>query len=71
MKQSESPKLSQDILRRYAEFARLKFSEDRLERMLPRVERYLNDIDELDEVDVGEAEPAIIFPMKKEEEDEG
>ena len=71
MAKSERPELSLDTLRRYAEFARLNFSEDRLERILPRVQRYLNDIDELDEVDVSEVEPAVIFPMKKEEEDEG
>ena len=71
MAKSEKPELSLDTLRRYAEFARLNFSEDRLKQILPRVQRYLNDIDELDEVDVSEAEPAVIFPMKKEEEDEG
>jgi len=49
----------------------VKISEDRLERVMPRVERYLQDIDELDEVDISEVEPAIIFPMKQEENDEG
>lgn len=71
MERSERPKLSYDTLRRYTEFARVKISEDRLERVMPRVERYLQDIDELDEVDISEVEPAIIFPMKQEENDEG
>ena len=66
MEQSEKSRLSQDTLRRFAEFAGVKFSEARLERIVPRVERYLEDVNTLEEVDVSEAEPATIFSMKQE-----
>ena len=66
MEQSEKSRLSQDILRRFAEFAGVKFSEARLERIVPRVERYLEDVSRLEEVDVSEVEPTVIFSMKKE-----
>ena len=70
MEQNERPKLSQDTLRRFAELAGVKFSEARLERILPRVERYLGDVSRLEDVDVSEVEPVIIFSMK-EGNDEG
>ena len=66
MEQSKTQGLSQEILRRFAEFARVKFSETRLERIFPRVERYLNEVDGLEEVDISEVEPAVIFSMKQE-----
>lgn len=70
MEQSERPGLSQNTLRRFAELAGVKFSEDRLERIMPRVERYLGDVSRLEEVDVSEAEPAVVFSMKQESNDE-
>ena len=66
MEQNEKSRLSQDILRRFAEFTGVELSEARLERIVPRVERYLEGINTLEEVDVSEAEPTIIFLMKQE-----
>ena len=37
MEQSERPRLSHDILQRFAEFAQVKFSKARLERIMPGV----------------------------------
>ena len=71
MEQSEKSRLSQDMLRRFAEFAGVELSEARLERIVPRVERYFEAVNTLEEVDVSEAEPAIIFSMKQEGNDEG
>lgn len=70
MEQSERLRLSQNTLRRFAELAGVKFSEDRLERIMPRVERYLGDVSRLEEVDVSEAEPAVVFSMKQELDNE-
>ncbi len=67
MEQSERPRLSPDVFRGYAEFAGVKFSVDQLERIIPRVERYLKEIKRLEEIDVGEVEPAIIFSIKQSE----
>ena len=66
MEQSERPRLSHDILQQFAEFAQVKFSESRFERIIPRVERYLEEVNRLEEVDVSEIEPAVIFSMKQE-----
>ena len=69
MEQSERPGLSQDALRECAKLAGVRFSEARLERILPRVEHYLEEMDSLEEVDVTEVEPAISFFIKQEEKD--
>ena len=66
MEQNERPGLSQDMLRQFAELARVKFAEARLERIKPRVEDYLENIGRLEEVDVSEVEPAVIFSAKQE-----
>ena len=66
MEQSEKSRLSRDILRRFAEYAGVELGKSRLERIVPRVERYLEDVNTLEEVDVSEAEPATIFSLKQE-----
>ncbi len=71
MEQSKRPRLSQDTLRQFAELAGVKFTEARLERIVPRVERYLDDVNRLEEVDLSEVEPAVIFSTKQEGNDEG
>ncbi len=71
MEQNKTQGLSQDTLRRFAKFARVKFSEARLERIVPRVERYLREVNRLEEVDASEVEPAVIFSMKQERNNEG
>ena len=71
MEHSERPRLSRDTLQRFAEFARVKFSEARFERIIPRVERYLEDVNRLEEEDISDAEPAVTFSMKQELQDDG
>ncbi len=57
---ADSHQLSRAALRGMAEYAGLDFDEARLERILPRLERYLADIGELDQADLATAEPAFI-----------
>lgn len=70
MEQNERPALSREILQRFLEFKGLKFNDERLERIMPRVQRYLDNINSLEEVDISEAEPAVIFLMKPEPDNE-
>ena len=69
MEKSKSPELSKDILQQFGGLAGVKFSEARLERMVPRVGRYFEDVNRLEEVDVSEAEPVVIFSMERESSD--
>ena len=66
MEQSERPALSREILLRFAEFKGVKLDEERLERIMPRVKRYLENVSRLEELDVRAAEPAVIFLMEQE-----
>ncbi len=70
MEPRKGRRLSSETLRRFAEVAGLKFSDTRLERMVPRVELYLEEVDKLQEVDVSDVEPDIVFSAKPEETDE-
>jgi len=65
MENKERQKVSSDILRRLADYAGVKLSQERLERTRPRLEPYLNDVSRLDDVDVTDIEPAVTFSLKR------
>ena len=64
--QSENLAFTNDMLRRFAKSVGVKLSEARLERIAPRVERYLEEVNRLQDMDVSEVEPAVTFSMKLE-----
>ena len=65
MEPNESLKISLDSMRRLADYAGVKLTEERLERTRPRLELYLNDVRRLDEVDITDIEPAVNFSTGK------
>lgn len=64
--QGKRPELSPETLKRFAEYSGLEFTTERLERITPRVQRFLEEYSTLEEVDVSNAEPPVIFTLKPE-----
>ena len=63
MDENGESRLSTEALRQLAQLAGVEFTDARLERVLPRVERYLEEIGRLDNIDLSEVEPAVRFSM--------
>ena len=54
-------KISRDSLRAMAGLAGLDLSDDKLDELLPQVERMLEPTEDLDVLDIGSVEPAVVF----------
>ncbi len=65
MAQSKAPRVTKETLKAIASLSGIDLSEERLEHLLPQMQATLDSLAKLDELDLGETEPAFIFPMKK------
>lgn len=63
MNEKRKSRLSTEALRQFAQLAGVEFTDARLERVLPRVERYLEEVKSLDDVDLNEVEPVVRFSV--------
>ncbi|MBI4233728.1 MAG: hypothetical protein HY686_04730 [Chloroflexi bacterium] len=62
---AQAQKLSPTTLSALARFAGLKLSRQRLEELAPQVQDLLSRAARLDEVELGETEPAFILPIRE------
>ena len=61
MREADKKGLSQQTLTELARVQGLEFSEERLQRIAPRVESFLADFEQLAHVDLSKSEPAVNF----------
>ena len=71
MEEDDKSLLCKNTLQHFAESVGCKLSQPRLERIVPRVERYFEDIKTLQEVDISDVEPDFIFSIRQELSNEG
>ena len=65
MHQAGKAGFSQETLKELARAQGLEFTEERLQRIAPRVERLMADLGELAQVDLSGVEPAVNFQAKQ------
>ena len=65
MAQSQAPKVTKETLKTLASLSGIELSDERLEQLVPQMQATLDSLAKLDELDLGDTEPAFIFPMKK------
>ncbi len=61
------PRISRETLRALADMAGLRISDEKLDELLPQVQRTLNSMAELDALDLKDVEPAVVFLPRRSE----
>lgn len=61
------PRISRETLRALADMAGVRISDERLDELLPQVQRTLDSMAELDALDLQDVEPAVVFLPRRSE----
>lgn len=66
MTQPKSPEVSKETLKAIARLSGIELTDQRLEEIAPQIQQALDSLARLNELNLGDAEPANIFRAKRE-----
>lgn len=66
MTQPKSPEVSKETLKAIARLSGIELTDQRLEEIAPQIQQTLDSLARLNELNLGDAEPANIFRAKRE-----